>query len=210
VGFYADRIFPILLKQAVRRFEPDRDEMIRTAGGRVLEIGVGGGENLDRYTGAATEVVGIDFSPALLARARQSASAAKARRANLPRFSFHVGTAESLPFTDGAFDTVVAFLVFCSIPDPRAAVGEIYRVLRPGGKLVFFEHVRARSRRLARLQDAFNPVWTRLALGCNLNRDTRAVFEGCGFRFDWIEEFRHTESMPLTRPKIKGVAIRPD
>ena len=92
----------------------------------------------------------------------------------------------------------------------QAAAEEIFRVLRPGGRLLFFEHVRAEGGGLAWFQDRMNPLWNIMSCGCNLNRDTRGVFEEAGFRFEWIEEDAREESKRPRLPLIKGVAVRPE
>ena len=123
MGFYSDRIFPILLKRAVRHFADDRAEIVSQATGTVLEIGIGGGENLAHYSAAATRIVGIEPSPSLLRHAimgRPSASEEEHdQEQDRDRFTFQVGSAESLPFRDHSFDTAVAFLVFCTILERR-------------------------------------------------------------------------------------------
>jgi ubiquinone/menaquinone biosynthesis C-methylase UbiE len=210
LGFYSDRVFPILLRRAVRHFAEDRAEIVSQAEGTVLEIGIGGGENLVHYTPAATRIVGIEPSPSLLRQAILNQQSA-ANGENLPgRFTYQVGSAESLPFRDHSFDSAVAFLVFCTIPNPQAAASEIFRVLRPGGRLLFCEHVRAKGGGMAWLQDHLNPLWKVFSLGCNLNRDTRSVFEGAGFHFEWLIEESHTRSLRPGLPLIKGAGVRPE
>jgi SAM-dependent methyltransferase len=210
LGFYSDRIFPILLKRAVRHFADDRVGIVSQAAGTVLEIGVGGGENLAHYSSAATRIVGVEPSPSLLRRAIVGRPSTLEERHDRDRFTFQVGSAEALPFRDHSFDDAVAFLVFCTIPNPQAAAEEIFRVLRPGGRLLFFEHVRAAGGGLAWFQDRMNPLWHTLSCGCNLNRDTRGTFQQAGFHFEWIEEDAREESRRPRLPLIKGVAVRPE
>lgn len=148
-----------------------RSQRIRTAGaatGRVLEPGLGTGLNLPYYE-AADEVVGVEPDPHMLGRARARAAAAPC-----PVRLVEAG-AESLPFADGEFDTVVFALSLCTIPDERAALAEARRVLAPAGRLIFLEHVRAERSWAAALQDRVAPVWRHATGGCNLNRDTVAA-----------------------------------
>ena len=126
MGFYSDRIFPVLLRRAVRHFADDRAEIVSRATGKVLEIGVGGGENLAHYSPAATHVFGIEPSPSLLRRAIMAQRAATVDARPMNRFTYQVGSAEALPFREDSFDTALAFLVFCTIPNPRAAAGLVY------------------------------------------------------------------------------------
>lgn len=111
------------------------------------------------------------------------------------------GDAQALDFPDGEFDTVVGTLVLCTIPDPAQALAEIRRVLRPGGKLLFWEHVNARARLGRVALHAVTPLWARLGGGCHPNRDTQAVIESAGFSF---EELWSLRIGPL--PAIAGVA----
>ena len=151
----------------------------------VLEIGVGTGLNLPYYPAGMT-VTAIDPDPRMLRRTADKGGAARIQVAR--------AAAEALPFADGSFDTVVATLVFCSVRDPRAAMGEVFRVLRPGGVFLLLEHVRANSRLVGRLQDALTPAWKYAAGGCHLNRnpdewidrlslerlDTKILWRGAG------------------------------
>ncbi len=118
--------------------------------------------------------------------------------------------AERLPFEDGSFDTVVSTLVLCSVGDQDEALAEVRRVLRPGGRFLFLEHVRAEDAKRARWQDRLNRPWRVVAMGCNANRATLARIEAAGFE---VEELRHGElpkSPPLIRPMIAGRAVAPN
>ena len=150
-----------------------REWLARGSTGRTLELGCGTGRNL-RFFRDQTRTVGLDPSPEALRRARKRA----------PRTPLVIGSAQALPFRDGAFDTVVSSLVFCSVPDPPSALQEVGRVLRPDGRLRMVEHVRARSRFGARLQDLYQPLWTRVTGGCHPNRDTEAAVRAAGFQIE--------------------------
>jgi ubiquinone/menaquinone biosynthesis C-methylase UbiE len=150
-----------------------RERLLSEVRGRALEIGCGTGRNL-RLSSPARFMVGLDPSAEALGRARRRAPAAALVRAS----------AHDLPFRDGAFDTVVSGLVFCSVPDPERGLGEARRVLAPGGVLRMLEHVRSTRRWLARLQDWVQPAWTWVAGGCHPNRDTEAAVERAGLRID--------------------------
>jgi ubiquinone/menaquinone biosynthesis C-methylase UbiE len=206
MGFYADRIFPLICRGVTRRFEPERAEMLAAATGRVLEIGPGAGTGFVNYTEAAGEVVGLEYSAGMLEKARAELEHLAAAGRLRTKVTLVQGSATELDFEDGSFDTVISFLVFCSVPDPETAAREIRRVLKPDGRFLFFEHVLATDPRLARWQVRLNPLWNRVACGCNLNRDTRSLFERTGFRFDEILDYDHQDSMKLTMRKIQGVA----
>ncbi len=150
-----------------------RDWLVFGVRGRVLELGCGTGRNLPRYR-SGTALFGVDPHPQNLERARRRAHGVPLVQAR----------AEALPFRDGAFDTVVASLVLCSVDDTPRALAELRRVLAPDGSLRAMEHVRAGSAWRARLQDAVQPAWTRLSGGCHPNRDTEAEVEAAGFRVE--------------------------
>jgi ubiquinone/menaquinone biosynthesis C-methylase UbiE len=138
------------------------------ATGRVLEIGVGSGLNLPLYVNAG-EVVGIDPGPKQLRRARRTAASASCPVTLLE------ADAESLPFSDSGFDTLVLSYVLCTVPDPDMVLAEAARVLTREGRLVFLEHVRSRSSPGALILDAVTPVYARLDGGCHPNRRSLAA-----------------------------------
>jgi len=149
------------------------------ARGHVLEIGVGTGANMGLYP-AGTTVMATDLEPE-----RLEAAADKARRHGRGRATtFAAADAQDLPFPDNVFDSVVATLVFCSIPQPELALVEIRRVLRPGGRLLLLEHVRGQTPFTRRLTDWLHPVWFAIQGSCHLNRETAATVAGNGFRLN--------------------------
>lgn len=207
MSFYSDRIFPHLLGLVSRHFEDERRRLLSRAHGRVLELGIGTGASLGFYPAAVTELVGIDPFPSMLERARARLRRLERRQGTLPySVGLHQAAAEDLPYGDGSFDTVVAFLTLCTIPDARAAAEEAYRVLRPGGALLVLEHVRAEpGRRLAWWQDHLDPVWTRAAGGCHLNRDTPATLARAGFEVSSLERYHDQSYFPPASPRVRGV-----
>jgi ubiquinone/menaquinone biosynthesis C-methylase UbiE len=170
--------------------------------GRVLEIGAGTGLNFPYYPAAVTEVLAIEPEPYL----RRQALAA-ARQAPVP-IRIVDGTAEALPAPDGAVDAVVASLVLCTVTDLDQALAETRRVLRPGGRLRFYEHVRATDPRLARWQDRLQRPWGWLVGGCHPNRDTVATITAAGLRLVQLDRFDLQAMPPLARPHVLGVAER--
>ncbi|MEX0916153.1 MAG: class I SAM-dependent methyltransferase [Wenzhouxiangellaceae bacterium] len=147
-----------------------RRSLARLAWGRVLEVGCGTGQMLPLYP-ESVELFGLEPNPDLLARARRRG----------PQAALLQGSAEHLPFPDESFDTVIAGLVFCSVPDPARGLAEIRRVLRPNGSLLMLEHVHARSRAGRWLLETLQPPWTLLTGGCHPNRDTEKSVEDAGF-----------------------------
>lgn len=179
-----------------------RSELLSEAVGAVLEIGGGTGANLPHYRDV--ERVVISEPDPFMRRKLEPKLEPKLDQVRVPVEVSDAG-AESLPFADGSFDTVVSTLVLCSVPDQRAALEEIRRVLRPDGKLLFLEHVRGEGR-IARWQDRLVPIWKRLFAGCHPNRDTVAAMEASGFR---IEEFGEIDlSVPFSgiAPHVRGIA----
>lgn len=141
-----------------------RERLWSLAEGRILEVGVGTGRNLQYYSPGAT-VTGIDFSPRMLEKAR-----AKARQLGISA-DLRLMDAQAMEFPDASFDAVVATCVFCSVPDPVKGLREVRRVCRPGGKILFLEHMRSEMRVVGRLLDIINPVTVWLT-GANVNRRT--------------------------------------
>ncbi|MEU0470255.1 class I SAM-dependent methyltransferase [Amycolatopsis sp. NPDC006131] len=152
-----------------------RDQVLAGLSGRVIEVGAGNGLNFGHYPETVTEVVAVEPEDRLRALAEQAAE-----QARVP-VRVVAGHAGALPAEDGTFDAAVASLVLCSVADVPAALAEIRRVLRPGGELRFFEHVRSANPLLGLLQDALTPLWSRAGGGCHLNRDSAEVIRAAGF-----------------------------
>ena len=141
-----------------------RHELLATASGRVVEIGAGTGANLDHYTDAVSEIVLTEPEEPMAKRLEEEAAspAGGGRSVTVVR-----APAESLPFPDDSFDTAVCTLVLCTVRDPERAIAEIERVLKPGGRLLFLEHVRSDDPSLAKWQDRLTPLWRRCGHGCH-------------------------------------------
>jgi ubiquinone/menaquinone biosynthesis C-methylase UbiE len=139
-------------------------------------------------------------------------AAANAARTSVP-IKVIDGLADALPADDGSCDVAIASLVLCSVPDQDRALAEIRRVLRPGGELRFFEHVRAATTRRHRIQKSLDVsgIWPLLGGGCHRGRDTRAAIERAGFVIDRIDELTTADTqMPFpAAPQILGAATRP-
>ncbi|HZP43641.1 MAG TPA: class I SAM-dependent methyltransferase [Candidatus Binatia bacterium] len=197
-------VYDSLMAAGERRFmAAEREAVVGGARGRVLEIGCGTGLNLPYYTAAATERWAVEPDPFMLARAARRAAeqgvAVDLRRA----------PAESLPFADDFFDTVVSTLVLCTVADPARALAEVRRVLRPGGELRFYEHVRSASRLGALGQDVVTPLWRRIAAGCHPNRDVAGAIRAAGFTIVALEPKTPVPPVPplcVVRPQVRGVA----
>jgi ubiquinone/menaquinone biosynthesis C-methylase UbiE len=180
MGFYEEWIVPPLIDWSMRnkRLRPYRERTAGAAEGRVLDIGIGSGLNLPFYARQAREIFGLDPSPPLLARAQSMAPGTQT--------PIHLleGSAERIPLADHTIDTVVMTWTGCSIPEICAALEEMRRVLRPGGRLLFVEHGRAPEPRVARWQERLDPFWQRFSGGCHLNRKIDDLLSNAGFQID--------------------------
>ena len=183
MGVYDRWIVPHLLDLAMRNRLLDRyrQRTVETARGLVLEVGVGSGLNLPLYGPAVTRVVGLDPSPELLRLASK-----RAADVVIP-VSLLRASAEDLPVGDAVFETIVMTWTLCSIPNPMAALTEMRRVLRPGGRLIFIEHGLSPEIRTARWQHRLTPGWKRISGGCHLDRKMDELIRSAGFEIDAIE-----------------------
>jgi SAM-dependent methyltransferase len=179
-----------------------REQLLAGLSGRVVELGAGHGLNFRRYPAAVDEVVAVEPEPLL----REHATVAAAE-APVP-VTVVDGTASALPLDDDTFDAAVSSLVLCSVPNQGSALGELRRVLRPGGELRFYEHVVASTtgyRWMQRLAD--HTIWPHVAGGCHAARDTAAAIEAAGFVIERCERFRFAPMRGTpTSPHILGVA----
>ena len=194
MGFYQDYILPYLINLAMRRqdFAPYRERVLADAQGRVLEIGIGSGLNLPFYTQRAQQVIGLDPSPRLLAMARGAGRKAEGA------IELVEGSAEAVPLEDRSVDTVVTTWTLCSIPDPRRALAEMRRVLRPGGRFLFVEHGLAPDPKVRWWQDRLTPAWKRVGGGCHLNRAIAQLIEEAGFQFERLDTGYMRGPKPMT------------
>lgn len=158
-----------------------RDRALAGLTGRVIEIGAGNGLNFGHYPDTVTEVVAVEPEDRLRALAERAAE-----HAPVP-VRVVTGHATALPAESGAFDSAVASLVLCSVPDVPGALAEVRRVLRPGGELRFFEHVRSEKPWFGLLEDAITPLWSRAGGGCHPNRDTAAAIREAGFDIEQLD-----------------------
>lgn len=177
-----------------------RRQVLAGASGRTVDLGAGTGVNLDLYPGAVSELVMVEPDPHMFKQLRAKASG----RGGVELLE---ASAQELPFADGSFDTAVFTLVLCTVPDPELALREAARVLKPGGKLLFIEHVRADETGLAHWQDRLEKPWRFLADGCHCNRDTVAMIEGSPLKLERVESGELPKTPPIVRPLVSGSAV---
>lgn len=206
MDFYAEQIFPRLMDWMMSRetFQKLRADLLKDAHGTVLEIGYGTGLNLPHYPIGVTSVALVD--PARLLRAKVQ------RRTAQVRFPVAIEQhrAESLPYPDRHFDTVVSTWTLCTIPDPERALREIRRVLRPEGLFLFLEHGRSDDPHIAAWQDRLNPIQRLMACGCNLNRPIDQLIARSGLRLVAFRRFQMAHVPRLVGEMYEGHASSED
>ena len=180
-----------------------RHDVLAEARGRVIEVGAGTGVNLSHYPDAIDDLVLTEPEEPMAKRLDEKlrASGRPGRVVRAP--------GESLPFPDDSFDTAVTTLALCTVGDPDATLAELRRVLRPGGRLLFVEHVRSAEPGLARWQDRLVPVWQRIGHGCHPNRPTAELIRRAGFVVEELDEGTLPKAPPIVRPLIAGRAVAP-
>jgi ubiquinone/menaquinone biosynthesis C-methylase UbiE len=200
------RVFAFLLRRINSKYERLMAERKRSLlidlRRTVLEVGPGAGVNLRHYD-PSVHWIGIEPNPYMRAYLEK-----EAERCGL-QVNLRTGNAEQLDVADQSMDAVVCTLVLCSVRDVRRVRKEIRRVLKPGARFVFIEHVAAlRGTRLRRLQDWFRPLLVHFAVGCHPNGETWTIIEGAGFSKMALHHFRAPTLLPILSPHIVGVATR--
>lgn len=196
LAFIYDGMMSKMEKAGLREW---RRDLLGGLGGDVLEVGAGTGANLEAYPAAVTKLVLAE--PDRFMRRRLERAAAKR-----PGAAVSDASLDGLDFPDASFDAVVCTLVLCSVSDPARALAEVRRVLRPGGRFIFLEHVAAAPGGRLKWQRRFEPLWRRIFNGCHLTRDTAATIEAAGLQIERLEREDMRKAVPLVRPSIRGVA----
>jgi ubiquinone/menaquinone biosynthesis C-methylase UbiE len=176
-----------------------RQKLLADASGRVLEVGSGTGTNLPYYGPGVESLTVTEPEPAMLRRLEQRV------REQAPRAKVVRAPAEQLPFEDDAFDVAVSTLVLCGVDDQARALGELRRVLRPGGRLIFIEHVRSDEPGLARWQDRLNGL-NKFVACCDCNRRTLDSIKAEGFEVTKVDHTELKKVPPFVRPLVVGTA----
>lgn len=204
--FFSRVLHPRFSAKAKAKGEDEyRRRLLEGLSGRVIELGAGDGVNFEFYPASVTEVLAVEPENRMRARAERTA-----RTAPVP-IRVIAGLADALPAEDASFDVGIACLVLCSVPDQAVSLRELYRVIRPGGELRFFEHVRDERPLLRALQGVADPVWSRIGAGCHLNRETQDAIVAAGFQLERSERlrFRMGAIESIAETHILGTARRP-
>ena len=171
-----------------------RQKVVPLAKGKVLDIGIGSGLNIPFYNSdKIDQVIGIDPSHELIELAKELANDSKAS------IDFVIGSAESIPYPDNFFDTVLVTYTMCTIPNVAIANKEMWRVLKNDGRLIFCEHGLAPDKKISKWQNRIDPFWGKIAGGCHLNRDIQKLITDAGFSFESLDKMY----LPST-PKFAG------
>ena len=180
------RLYEKISAESERRGTAEhRDRALAGLTGRVAEVGAGNGLNFRHYPTSVSEVVAVEPEDRLRALAEQAATTAPVA------VKVVAGHGDALPFDDNTFDAAVASLVLCSVPEPRHFLAELRRVLKPGGQLRFFEHVRSANPLIGVIEDGITPLWSVIGGGCHLNRNTSAAIAAAGFEVDELDRFTY-------------------
>ena len=198
MGLWERYVVPGLISSACssKPIMKQREKVVPLASGRVLEVGSGSGTNFGFYDEQKVdELIALEPAPGMVSRARKTA----AKLGMEKDITFLETGAEAIGLDDKSVDTAVLTFVLCTIPDWRASLAEIRRVLKPGGRVLFSEHGLAPDAKIAKLQSRIEPGWKPLAGGCHLTRNIPELLEQGGFKIDRVE----TMYLPST-PKIAG------
>ncbi|MGH4117751.1 class I SAM-dependent methyltransferase [Clostridium sp.] len=176
------RIFDLFMKPFEKSaLSKRRRELIPQAKGNVLEIGAGTGMNFDYY-------ISENISKLTIVELNLNGLITKKPLNSQMNINYVVGNVEKLPFPDGTFDSVVSTLIYCSVDNPDKALSEVYRVLKPGGKMYFIEHVLPEEKHCKHLVNSLNGTW-RCIGKCNVNRETLDTIKKAKFRVESYEQF---------------------
>jgi len=200
---YSQHIFPHLEAIATSGLKSKRKRLLSFAFGNVLEIGTGAGQNFQFLNSNITSYTALDPSPTFISKAlKHSKKLHKHKAINLIQ-----GNAENLSFKTNSFDTVICFLVLCTVFDIIESIKQIKRVLKPDGKLLLFEHVLATNAKVSKWQHFLNPLWSQIGCGCNLTRNTLSLINNEGFNsFDVSCYQSSSMGFPITSQVIEGIA----
>lgn len=202
-AFFYDRFMAKAEEACLKEW---RHGLLKQVSGEVLEVGAGTGANIKFYSDKLTKLVLTEPDKHMLKLLKEQVI-----RHHLKNVGVIGGTAEQIESADESFDYVVSTLVCCSVTDLDACLREIRRVLKPGGSLVFLEHVAAADSTSRRQwQNRINPIWKTFMGNCHLNRETEQAIVTEGFEIIQIERESMCKAPPIVRPTIRGIAKKPN
>jgi len=206
MGIYSRLIFPRLCDCVMRqpRLSRLRRELLSAVQGEVLEIGFGSGLNLPHYPERVRKITAVDPNPGM------NAVAQKRINASSIGVDHRILSAERMPLGDATFDSIVSTWTLCSIPNVDQALKEIHRVLKPGGKFFFLEHGRSDEPAVQKWQDRLTPLNKKLADGCHLNREIKALIEKTGLNMAHLDRFYMEKAPKIFGSIYQGVALKPE
>jgi ubiquinone/menaquinone biosynthesis C-methylase UbiE len=204
MGFYSNIIIPLLFDMSMDKphIQEARKKILENVSGEVLEIGFGTGLNLPHYPDSITSLTIIDKNPGMIRKAQE-----RIKQSNIKVESKQIN-GEKLPFEDQSFDSVVSTYTLCSIKNVDLALKEIYRVLKPDGKMFFKEHGLSDDPNIQKWQNRINPFQKIWANGCNLNRDFKKLLETAGFKFEVLRNYVMAESSNTHGYTYEGIAVK--
>lgn len=202
--FYVRYIFPFFLDWSMpkKSMRQKRIKLLKKAQGKVLEIGIGTGLNIELYPKKIKKITAIDINPGMEKFVKN-----RARKADI-EVDFTIANAEHLPFESSTFDTVVSTWTFCSILDINKALEEVYRVLKPDGQLIFIEHGESRNKTIIKWQKRVGKIWEFFGAGCHLDRDIKSILTGQQFVIKDYNEYSIDGVFPLIGYTYQGVGVK--
>ena len=204
MGLYSKYLFPRILDWVMRGDETDEQRrlVLSEASGKVFEIGFGTGLNMPHYPNTVESITVADKNPGMNKLAL--------RRIDESRLTVehHVMDGQELPLEDASFDNVVCAFTLCSIPDAYKALGEMRRILRPGGKLLFIEHGLSDDPKVARWQHRLTPIQKMIGDGCRLNRNFAEIIRNANFHIAKLENFYMPNEPRFLAYMYRGVAVK--
>ncbi len=200
MSWYRETFFPRLETRVSKSFSRYKEKLLETCRGEVLEIGFGAGLSLPFYGPAVSRLVAVE------------PNAGMRRMADMGSVSFPVelkeGVAESIPFPESSFESAVSLLTLCTVQDLEKTISELYRVLRPKGRLFFLEHTLQPKGFMRSVQKKIQPAWGKVACGCHLDRDTVQSLKDQGFAIETLEAIGYSGFPNVVAPVYLGIALK--
>lgn len=204
MGLYSKYIYPKIIETllSIPSVMKERKDILSHVKGNILEIGFGTGLNLPCYPNFVREITVLETNEGM------NSLANKRIKSSQIKINFKLLSAESLPFDDETFDSVVSTFTFCSIENINSAMREFYRVLKPNGQLLFLEHGLSQDKKIRFIQNHINPFYKLFSDGCNLNRNIKSIIEENDFVISDLEQFYDKHMIKLTGYLYKGIAVK--